>query len=61
MWELFLNSSNQRLNDLLHNGNKCGAVPIGNYINLWETLDDMKIVIGLLKPIEYNCIRGADQ
>ena len=44
-WRLFLDSSKQSLKCvLLHNGNLYGGVPVGHFVHLRETYDDIKAV-----------------
>ena len=56
-WRLFLDSFKQSLKCvLLHNGNLYGGVPVGHFVHLRETYDDIKAVINLLKYHEHNWI-----
>ena len=60
-WRLFLDSSKQSLKCvLLHNGNLYGGVPVGHFVHLRETYDDIKAVINLLKYHEHNWILCID-
>ena len=57
-WRLFLDSSKQSLKCvLLHNGNLYGGVPVGHFVHLRETYDDIKAVINLFKYHEHNWIK----
>ena len=60
-WRMFLDSSKQSLKYvLLHNGKLYGGVPIGHFVHLRETYDDIKAVINLLKYHEHNWILCID-
>ena len=49
-WRLFLDSSKRSLKCVfLQNGNLCGGAPVGCFVHLRETYDDIKETINLLK------------
>ena len=60
-WRLFLDSSKQSLKCvLLHNDNLYGGVPVGHFVHLRETYNDIKAVINSLKYHEHNWILCID-
>ena len=60
-WRLFLDSFKQSLKCvLLHNGNLYGGVPVGHFVHLKETYNDIKAVIKLFKYHEHNWILCMD-
>ena len=49
-WRLFIDSSKRSLKCvLLHNGNKCGSIPIGHSVQMKEEYDNIKTVLERLQ------------
>ena len=60
-WRLFIDSSKRSLKYvLLHNGNKLASIPIGHFVQMKETYENMKTILDRIKYAEPDWVICRD-